>query len=113
MLTKKVTNIKMVYNFFLIVQSLEYKFTKNMVYVIIKMKGSEKMNIDYNKKWESLTISNDFLFSKLMRDKEICKEVLEVLLNIKIGDLKYLEEQKIIDIMLDAKSVRLEYLCRI
>ena len=79
-----------------------------MVYVIIKIKGSEKMNIDYNKKWESLTISNDFLFSKLMRDKEICKEVLEVLLNIKIGDLKYLEEQKIIDIMLDAKSVRLD-----
>lgn len=29
------------------------------------------MNFD---KWEDLTISNDFIFSKVMRDKEICKE---------------------------------------
>lgn len=33
-----------------------------------------------NKIWESLTISNDFIFSKLMKDKEICKEVLEEML---------------------------------
>ena len=23
--------------------------------------------------WESLTLSNDFMFSKVMRDKEICR----------------------------------------
>ena len=59
-------------------------------------------------KWEDLTISNDFLFSKLMRDKEICKEIIEILLNIKVGDITYLEEQKTIDIIYDKKSVRLD-----
>lgn len=59
-------------------------------------------------KWEDLTISNDFLFSKLMRDKEICKEIIEILLNIKVGYITYLEEQKTIDIIYDKKSVRLD-----
>lgn len=35
-------------------------------------------------KWEDLTISNDFIFAKLMTDKEICKEIIENLLHIKI-----------------------------
>ncbi|WP_250278598.1 Rpn family recombination-promoting nuclease/putative transposase [[Clostridium] colinum] len=59
-------------------------------------------------KWENLTISNDFIFSKVMRDKEICKETLENLLNIKIKEIKYIQEQKAIDIRYDAKSIRLD-----
>ncbi len=27
--------------------------------------------------WENLTISNDYIFAKVMRDKEICRETLE------------------------------------
>ena len=60
------------------------------------------------KAWEDLKISDDFLFAKVMRDKKICKQVLEKLLHIKIKDLEYLEEQKTIDIKADAKSVRLD-----
>ena len=63
------------------------------------------MNFD---KWEDLTISNDFIFSKVMRDKEICKETIENLLHIKIKDIKYIEEQKSINIRYDAKSIRLD-----
>ena len=59
-------------------------------------------------KWEDLTISNDFIFSKVMTDKEICKETLENLLKIKIKDIKYIQEQKAINIRYDAKSIRLD-----
>lgn len=50
------------------------------------------------------------MFAKVMRDKEICKKMLEKLLHIKIEDISYLEEQKVIDISLTAKSVRLDVL---
>lgn len=60
------------------------------------------------KDWEELQIKDDFLFSKVMRDKDICIKLLEKLLKIKIDDIVYLEEQKTIDIGYDAKSVRLD-----
>ena len=58
--------------------------------------------------WEKLTISNDFIFAKLMQDEEICKGVIERLLGIKVGKIDYLEEQKTINLAYDAKSVRLD-----
>lgn len=67
------------------------------------------INEDENQiEWENLTLSNDFIFSKLMRDKTICKQVIEVLLNLKVGYIEFLEEQKSININYDAKSVRLD-----
>ena len=64
--------------------------------------------MDNNKKWESLTLSNDYIFSRVMRDREICKEVIEALLSIKIDKLEIIEQQKTINIDYDAKSVRLD-----
>ena len=40
--------------------------------------------------WEELQIKNDFLFAKVMSDKKICIKLLEMLLHIKIKDIKYL-----------------------
>ena len=48
------------------------------------------------------------MFSKVMRDKEICRETLEILLDKKIGEITYIDNQKTIDINYDAKSVRLD-----
>lgn len=58
--------------------------------------------------WETLEIKNDFLFAKVMSDKEICKALLEKLLQIQIQDIVYLDQQKTIDVEKDAKSVRLD-----
>lgn len=44
--------------------------------------------------WEELQIKNDFLFAKVMRDKKICMKLLETLLQIKIKDIVYLEQDK-------------------
>lgn len=60
------------------------------------------------KPWEELQIRDDFLFAKVMRDKDICKHLLEKLLQTKITDIIYLEEEKVIDIKWDAKSIRLD-----
>ena len=63
---------------------------------------------DFDQKWESLQIKNDYIFSKVMRDKEICIALLERLLKLKIKDIVYLEEEKTINIEYAAKSIRLD-----
>jgi len=59
-------------------------------------------------RWLSLTPSDDFVFSKMMRNKAICKGLVETLLSFDIDRIEYPEEQKSIDIAMDAKSVRLD-----
>ena len=61
-----------------------------------------------DQRWENLKISNDFMFAKVMRNPELCKGMLERLLDIQIDHIEYPEEQKVIDIAKDSKSVRLD-----
>jgi len=59
--------------------------------------------------WEDIGISNDFLFGKIMRNPELCKELLErILPDIEIDHVEYPETQKTIRPDVDAKSVRLD-----
>lgn len=58
--------------------------------------------------WDSLGLSNDFLFGKVMQNPEICKEMLETILGIQIERIEYPEVQKSISESKDAKSVRLD-----
>lgn len=60
------------------------------------------------KNWEELGIANDFLFGKVMRDPELCRRLLETILNVAIERIEYPEEQKTLDLAQDARSVRLD-----
>lgn len=44
-------------------------------------------------KWEQLTFANDFIFSQVMHDKNICRQVVELILGVKIGKIQYLSAQ--------------------
>ena len=61
-----------------------------------------------SQEYDSLKITNDFIFAKVMRNKKLCKQLLEVILDIEIERIEYPEEQKVIDITTDARSVRLD-----
>ena len=65
-------------------------------------------NIKISEKWKQLTISNDFIFNVVMKDEVICKRVLEMLLNKSVGEIKYIDSQKVIDITYTSKGVRLD-----
>ena len=67
-----------------------------------------KITIPKEQLWENLRISNDFMFAKVMRNPELCKGMLERLLDIQIDHIEYPEEQKVIDLSKDSKSVRLD-----
>ncbi len=49
------------------------------------------------KSYDELTIQDNFIFQKIMRNKRICKQTLERLLNIDIKDISYPEEEKTMD----------------
>jgi len=57
---------------------------------------------------EELTFTDDFMFGHIMQNKEICKELLECLLNIKIDHIEYPELQKSLSAFYETKGVRLD-----
>ena len=60
------------------------------------------------KRLEELEIWDDFMFGAVMSNKELCKHLLEIILQKKIRDIRYTELQKTIDLQYDAKSIRLD-----
>ncbi len=57
---------------------------------------------------EELTFIDDFMFNRVMQDAEICKELLERLLKIKIAKIEYPELQKEIRPYYSTKGIRLD-----
>ena len=49
--------------------------------------------IELQKKWESLTFTDDFIFSRVMHDEHICRQVVELILGVRIGKIRYLSAQ--------------------
>ncbi len=62
------------------------------------------------KKFEDLTIADDFMFCKVMQNEEICKTFLELILSDEIGKIKELSTQKAIITNSESKSIRLDVL---
>ena len=60
------------------------------------------------KKYSELDLTNDFVFSKVMMDPELCKELLERILGISILRIEYPEGQKSLAFLPDSRSVRLD-----
>ena len=48
---------------------------------------------ELQKKWESLTFTDNFIFSRVMHDEHICRQVVELILGIRIGKIRYLSAQ--------------------
>ena len=64
------------------------------------------------KLFEELTISDDFMFCKVMEYEHICKEFLEMLFGAEIEKITYLSSQNSITTNSGAKTVRLDVLVK-
>ena len=61
------------------------------------------------KTYKELSFTDDFLFCNIMQNNpDICKELVELLLDRKVGKVAYSETQKSIDLALEQKGVRLD-----
>ena len=57
---------------------------------------------------EELTFTDDFMFGTVMKNKMICKGVIERLLHIKVGKIEYPSLQKTIAPFYESKGIRLD-----
>lgn len=59
-------------------------------------------------KWNNLTLANNFLFTKVMQNEEICRHTLELLLNIKIKKLEYTHSEVYFKDSYDSRGIRFD-----
>ena len=60
------------------------------------------------KEWEELTISDNFLFQKVMQNRRLCKGLIEKLLGISIRSVTYRAAEKTIEASPTRKGIRLD-----
>ena len=58
--------------------------------------------------WDAVTITNNFLFQEVFRNKELCKKFIENILHIQIKDIHYPQTEKSVTAQLRSKSIRLD-----
>ena len=61
-------------------------------------------NID----WDAITIKNNFLFQETLRNKSVCKQLLERVLHIQVKTIRYMETEKTMKAQLSSKNTRLD-----
>ena len=64
--------------------------------------------MEFSEKYENICFTNNFAFCKVLQNEEICREVIETLLNIKVGKLKYKSLEKELKLEIDKRAVRLD-----
>ena len=60
------------------------------------------------KPFKELCFTDDFMFCKVMQDPTICKDVLELILRIRIRKIEYSESQKTLTGAFDTHGIRLD-----
>lgn len=60
------------------------------------------------KSWNELTFSDNFLFCKIMEDESLCRELIEILLHIKIKKLIYNKTERQIEPGFASKGIRMD-----
>ena len=59
--------------------------------------------------WDSLTFANNYVFQEVLKNKKLCKYLIERILHIQIKDIRYLiEERHINSARISSKSIRLD-----
>lgn len=67
--------------------------------------GIRKKNL---KKYEDLTIVDDFMFGKVFRNPDRCKKLLQLILGVKIRHIEFLDTQEVFEPTYGAKGIRLD-----
>ncbi len=60
------------------------------------------------KSWDELTFADNYMFTRVMRNLDECKHLLEILLKIKITEISISETESSLAASYEAKSIRLD-----
>lgn len=62
----------------------------------------------FSKPWNELTFADNYIFCKVMLDEELCKKFIEILLDISISKIEYLNRENLVENYYDSRGVRLD-----
>lgn len=71
-----------------------------------KQAKAEKM--ESYRDFKELDLTNNFIFSAVMKDPELCRQLLEMILDVKIERIEYIEKEKTVGTKPDMKSIRID-----
>lgn len=63
---------------------------------------------EQQKHYEDLTITDNFMFAKVMLNKRLCKKFLEMILHIRIHRIEYYNDEKSLKEFYHSKGIRLD-----
>ena len=96
---------------------INHKFFTDLLFfpnIFYKYNGEEKNKKIKEKKmvkrFEDLTLQDDFMFCKVMQNPDLCKRLIEMILSDTIGKITYISVQHNINTYEQAKSVRFDVL---
>ena len=64
------------------------------------------------KRWEDLDITDDFIFTRVMRNKRLCRTLLEMILHVKVGKIRFLTSHHAIESDPIAKGIIMDVFLR-
>ena len=68
-----------------------------------------ELTLPPEQRWENLTLANDFMFSKVMRDPELCTEMIRrIFPDMDIGHIEFTQPQKSVKHSFDTRGVRFD-----
>ena len=57
---------------------------------------------------EELTIQDDYLFKRIMSEKDICLKFVQIILGMDIKDIAYIKTEEVMKELYDSKGIRLD-----
>ena len=73
---------------------------------------NERSSARHGKRFEDLTIQDNFMFEALMQDTEICRVMLERILDIEIDRVEFAETEKSVNPFYSGRGIRLDVYAR-
>ena len=75
---------------------------------ILRLEDFE-LTLPESQRWENLTLANDFMFGMIMRDTELCTEMIRrILPDMDIGHIEFTQPQKSQKYSFDTRGVRFD-----
>lgn len=72
------------------------------------MKKTNKIYFPDEKSYEDLTITDNFMFAKVMLNERLCKKFLELILHIRIQKIRYYNDEQSLKKFHHSKGIRLD-----
>ena len=74
----------------------------------VNSKSTEQKTAKKRKTLEELTIQDDYLFKRIMSEKDICIKFVQIILGIDIKDIVYIKAEEVVKELYDSKGIRLD-----